>query len=65
MAKTSALQRRAELAIQMNDMLMEAGAIIPLVHRGRVSAYSLRLGGAILNPWDSEMWNIADWYRIR
>ena len=29
----------------MNDMLMEDGAIIPLIHRGRVAAHSNTLGG--------------------
>ncbi len=65
MAKTVKLERRVELAVQMNDMLVEAGAIIPLVHRGRVSVQALSLGGVNMNPWDSELWNIADWYRIR
>ncbi len=65
MARTAKLERRAELAMQMNDMLVEAGAIIPLVHRGRVSVQALSLGGVNMNPWDSEMWNIADWYRVR
>ncbi len=35
-----------------------------LVDRGRVSAHSNTLGGVILNTWDSELWNVADWYRI-
>ena len=65
MARTAKLERRAELAQQMNDMLVEAGAIIPLVHRGRVSAQALSLGGVNMNAWGSELWNIADWYRIR
>ena len=38
--------------------------IVPLVDRGRVSAHSVTLGGVVLNTWDSELWNIADWYRI-
>jgi hypothetical protein len=21
-------------------------------------------GGVVLNVWDSELWNVADWYRI-
>jgi peptide/nickel transport system substrate-binding protein len=42
----------------------DTNVIIPLVHRGRVSAKSNTLGGVILNVWDTEMWNAADWYRI-
>jgi peptide/nickel transport system substrate-binding protein len=29
-----------------------------------VSAHSVTLGGVVLNTWDSELWNVADWYRI-
>jgi peptide/nickel transport system substrate-binding protein len=39
--------------------------IVPLVDRGRVSARSNTLGGAELNTWDTELWNAADWYRIK
>ncbi|WP_460274597.1 peptide ABC transporter substrate-binding protein [Celeribacter sp. ULVN23_4] len=65
MAKTGELEKRAELAKSMNDMLMQDYAIIPLVYRGRVSAASNTLGGVIMNSWDSELWNVADWYRIK
>ncbi|MEM9197358.1 MAG: peptide ABC transporter substrate-binding protein [Pseudomonadota bacterium] len=64
LAATAGLEARAEIAKELNDMLMEAGAIIPLIHRGRVSAKANNLGGHIMNPWDSELWNIADWHRI-
>ncbi|MEM9012113.1 MAG: peptide ABC transporter substrate-binding protein [Pseudomonadota bacterium] len=63
-AKTAALDERAEIAKQLNDMLMEAGAMIPLIHRGDVSAHALTLGGVRMNSWDSELWNIADWHRM-
>ena len=39
-------------------------AIVPLVDRGRLSARQL-LGGVVLNTWDNELWNAADWYRIK
>ncbi len=65
LAKTSALEDRAAIARQMNDMLMQAGALIPLVHRGDVSAISNTLLGVKMNSWDSELWNIADWTRAR
>ncbi len=60
---TAGLEARAEIAIQLNDMLIEAGTLIPLVHRGRISAHANSLGGVVLNVWDSELWNVADWYR--
>ncbi len=62
--KTSGIEARAAIAIKMNDMLMEAGVIIPLIHRGNPSAKSNTLGGVKMSDWDSELWNIADWYRI-
>ena len=61
---TAAAEDRAALARQMNDMAVENGAMIPLVHRGRLSAHANTLGGVILNVWDSELWNVADWYRL-
>ncbi len=61
---TGDLEKRAELAKAMNDMLMQEFIMLPLVDRGRVSAHANSLGGVVLNTWDSELWNIADWYRI-
>ncbi len=65
MAKTGDINKRAELAKAMNDMLMQAYVIIPLVDRGRVSAHANSLGGVVLNTWDSEIWNAADWHRVK
>ena len=65
MAQTGDREERGRLARTMNDMLMQGHVLIPLVHRGRVSAHALSLGGVRLNTWDSELWNIADWHRIR
>lgn len=63
LATTAALEERAAIVKQMNDMLMQEGAMIPLVHRGSVSAHSNTLAGVRLNVWDSQMWNVADWTR--
>lgn len=58
--------KRQELAIRLNEMLTkDSYVIVPLVYRGRISAHSNSLGGVIVNPWDSEIWNTADWYRIK
>ncbi len=65
MAVTSKLEDRAELAKQMNDMLMQEGAIIPLIHRGGVSAHANTVEGVLMNEWDSELWNVADWSRAK
>jgi peptide/nickel transport system substrate-binding protein len=53
-----------QLGIQANDILIKDVVVIPLVNRFQVaSAKSKTLQGTNLNPWDSEMWNIADWYK--
>ncbi len=59
------IDERARIARKLNDMLMRQYVIIPLVDRGRLSAHANTLGGVVLNVWDSELWNAADWYRIR
>mgnify|MGYP001387235994 FL=1 len=63
MSKTAALKDRINLAKAMNDMLMQDYAMIPLIHRGDVSAHSNTISGVRMNSWDSELWNIADWTR--
>ncbi|MBB04606.1 MAG: peptide ABC transporter [Pseudooceanicola sp.] len=66
LGQTGELSKRAEIAIKLNEMLTkESYVIIPLVDRGRVSAHSNSLGGVVLNTWDSELWNVADWHRIK
>ena len=66
MAQTSDIAKRGELAKQMNDMLTkDSYTVLPLVDRGRLSAASNTLGGVVLNTWDSEMWNVQDWTRIK
>ena len=65
LSQTADLEERGRLGRMLNDMLTkDSNVIIPLVDRGRVSAHSVTLGGVVLNTWDSELWNIADWYRI-
>jgi len=64
MGTVAGQEARAEIAIQLNDMIVNSPSFIPLVHRGRVSAKSNSLGGVLMNPWDSELWNIADWHRV-
>ncbi|GHG79186.1 peptide ABC transporter substrate-binding protein [Pseudodonghicola xiamenensis] len=66
LARTGELEKRGEIAIRLNEMLTkDSYTIVPLVDRGRVSAHSNTLGGVKLNTWDSELWNAADWYRIK
>lgn len=65
LSTTAGIEARAEIGRKLNDMAIEGGAMIPLVHRGRLSAHANSLGGVVLNVWDSELWNVADWYRIK
>ena len=65
MARTSDINRRGELGRMMQSMLTnQSYTIVPLVDRGRISAHANSLGGVVLNTFDSELWNVADWYRI-
>ncbi|MCX7644307.1 MAG: peptide ABC transporter substrate-binding protein [Rhodobacteraceae bacterium] len=66
LAQTRDIAARAELVKRMNDMLTkESHVVVPLVDRGRLSAHSNTLGGVVLNVWDTELWNVQDWYRIK
>ena len=65
LAETAGIDERAEIGRKLNDMAVTGGAMIPLVHRGRLSAHANYLGGVVLNVWDSELWNVADWHRIK
>jgi len=63
LTKTANIEERARIGRELNDMLVQRGGMIPLVHRGRLSAHANTLGGVVLNVWDSELWNVADWHR--
>ena len=57
---------RQQISIALNDMVTkDSFTVIPLVHRGTLSAHSNALGGVIINAWDTELWNVADWYRVK
>ncbi|MEL6479071.1 MAG: peptide ABC transporter substrate-binding protein [Pseudomonadota bacterium] len=64
-AVTAEPAERQRIAKTLNDMLIQAGAIIPLIHRGRVAAHSVTLGGVDMTAWDSEIHNAEDWFRIK
>ena len=63
LSATADMAERSRIGKQLSLLAFEQGSIIPLVHRGRLSAHSNTLGGVVLNVWDSELWNAADWYR--
>jgi len=54
--------KRADIARQANDLLVQDVAVIPLVQRAAVtSGVAKSLRGVDPSPWDSEMYNVADW----
>ncbi|HEY0601466.1 MAG TPA: peptide ABC transporter substrate-binding protein [Herpetosiphonaceae bacterium] len=54
--------KRKELVLQMNNVVVEDVVVIPLVARPQVaSGKSKKLQGVELTPWDTELWNVADW----
>ena len=55
-------KKRNDLAIKANDILVSDVVVIPLINRTfATSGVSKSLKGVDPTPWDSEMWNIADW----
>ena len=61
---TGDLDERANLAIQLNDLIVQSGTMIPLIWRGSVSAFNNSIEGqGDLNAWDTEYWNIEAWSR--
>ena len=65
LTQTADAGERAAIGKELNTMVFEKGSMIPLVHRGRLSGISTTLGGHVLNVWDTELWDAADWYRIK
>jgi peptide/nickel transport system substrate-binding protein len=63
LSQTVGLDARAAIIIQLNDMYVQGGGIIPLINRADVSARSNTLEGVRMNSIDAELWNIADWTR--
>jgi peptide/nickel transport system substrate-binding protein len=66
LTRTGDMEKRYALAKRLNDMLTkDSYTMAPLTHRGRVAAHAKSLGGVVMNTWDSELWNVADWHRIK
>ena len=66
LTQTRDIAARQALAKELNNMVSkDTMTVIPLVHRGALSAHSNTLGGVKINAWDSQMWNIADWFRVK
>jgi len=66
LGRTADPDARRDLVIKINNWLtVDNNHIIPLVHRGTVAVHGNSLGGVDLNPLDSSIWNVVDWYRIK
>jgi len=55
---------RQQLVKQINDLIVQQGYEIPLINRGVTSVVAKTLQGFEPNPWDSQLWNIAQWSRM-
>ena len=55
--------KRTELFIQMNELLIRDVAVIPLVNTTQPMAIGVDLKGYEATPWDVEVWKIANWYK--
>lgn len=54
--------KRADLEKQANDAIINGVSVIPLIARNQpVAGKSKALKGVVANPWDSDLWNVADW----
>jgi len=56
--------KRKDLIIKANDLLVGQVVIIPLVARTQpTDGIASDIQGDIPNPWDSVLWNVADWHK--
>jgi peptide/nickel transport system substrate-binding protein len=66
LSTTTDIAARQAIAKELNDMVTKNSmTVVPLVHRGTLSAHSNALGGVKINAWDSEIWNTSDWFRVK
>ena len=55
--------KQTALYQQMNQLLAEDVAVIPVVHRAIANAVSNSLTKVAFTPWDASTWSIYDWQR--
>lgn len=56
-------EKRRQIFLEMNDMLVDNVIVIPIVDRAEVVGVSNTIEGLELTPWDLNTWKIADWKR--
>jgi peptide/nickel transport system substrate-binding protein len=55
--------KRAQIYIQLNDILINDIVVIPVIHRTFPNGVSNTLGSVVLTPWDGSLWLLKDWVR--
>jgi peptide/nickel transport system substrate-binding protein len=55
--------KRAARFIKMNDLVIENVVVIPVLWRMVISAVSHKLKSTDISGWDSNFWNLRNWYR--
>ena len=55
--------KRAALFVKMNDLVIQNLIVIPVLWRMVISAVSNKLKSTDVSGWDSNFWNLANWYR--
>jgi len=56
--------KRAAQFIRMNDLVIQNGAVIPVLWRNGVVVAASRLQGLDLSGWDSNLWRLPYWYKL-
>jgi len=55
--------KRAAHFIKINDLACNDHAVIPVVYRPTVQALSNKLRGSYASGWDSNFWDLHNWYK--
>ena len=55
--------KRAAHFIKINDLACNDHAVVPVVYRPTVQALSSKLRGATASGWDSNFWDLHNWYK--
>ena len=64
MHQTGEPAERQQIAKEMSVMLTADGNfLLPLIHRGMVSAHVNTLEGVAPNGWEGQLWNVSNWSR--
>ena len=54
-------EKRAQIEVQMNDLVVNNYVAIPLVDRYSNNGHAKELINTNVTPWDSTLWNVGYW----